>query len=104
MDLINERTARTLNIAFRGDDNSLITPTTLKWRLDCETNQQAVTDWADLTPDSITVVDIPAESNAIINDCNSFEDKVVTVMANEDLSNQFVQKTKYRVENLQGVP
>lgn len=104
MDLINERTARSLNIALRGDDGSLITPSTLKYRVDCETNGQSVTDWTDLTPESITTIEIPATTNAIIDDARPYEDKRVTVMADEGLSSQSVQTIVYRVRNLQGVP
>lgn len=66
MKILNEATAVALNIERRGDDGSLIIPTSLKYRVDCVTNNQPVTDWATLTPAATTTVVIPAASNAII--------------------------------------
>jgi hypothetical protein len=101
--LLNEATAVTLNIERRGDDGSLITPTSLKYRVDNQTNNQVVTDWATLTPAATTTVVIPATSNAIQNDGNSFEDVVVTVMTDEGLDTQETNTQTYRVRNLGGV-
>lgn len=103
MKLINEATAVTINIERRGDDGSLITPTSLKYRVDNQTNNQVVTDWATLTPAATTTVVIPAASNAIQDDGNSFEDLVVTVMTDEGLDTQETTTQGYRVRNLVGV-
>lgn len=103
MKLLNEATAVTLNIERRGDDGSLITPTSLKYRVDCTTNNQPITDWAALTPAATTTVVIPATSNAIIDDGNSYEDKTVTIMTDEGLDTQETTVQEYRVRNLGGV-
>jgi hypothetical protein len=103
MKLINEATAVTINIERRGDDGSLITPTSLKYRVDCQTNNQPITDWTALTPAATTTVVIPATSNAIQNDANSYEDKAVTFMSDEGLDTQETTTQGYRVRNLGGV-
>lgn len=100
---INEGTAVELSVARRGDDGSLVTPTSLKYKVDCETSGTAITAWTTLTPASITAIAIPATSNAIQDDSNPYEDKVVTVMANAGLSTQEVTEQRYRVENLGGI-
>ena len=104
MKLINEATAVTINIERRGDDGSLLTPTGLKYRVDCQTNNQPITAWTALTPAATTTLVIPAASNAIIDDSASYEDKVVTVMTDEGLDTQETNTQTYRVRNLGGVP
>jgi hypothetical protein len=104
MRLVNEGTAVELSAALRGDDGSLITPTTIKYRLDCETTGQAITAWTTLTPEAITSIPILATANAIIDDTNGYEDRVCTVMTDAGLATQQVQVQKYRIENLGGIP
>lgn len=104
MKLINEATAVTINIERRGDDGSLITPTSLKYRVDCQTNNQPITAWTALTPAATTTVVIPATSNAIQGDGNSYEDKVISVMSDEGLDTQEVTTQTYRIKNVGGVP
>lgn len=103
MQLVNERTAVEISIAYRGDDGSLLTPTTLKYRVDCETTDTAITAWTSVTPESITTLTIPATSNAIQDDSQPYEDRCVTIMADEGLATQEVSTRKYRVENLGGI-
>ena len=103
MKILNEATAITVNIERRGDDGSLLTPTSLKYRVDCQTNNQPITDWTALTPAATTTVVIPATSNAIQNDANSYEDKAVTFMSDEGLDTQETTVQAYRVRNLGGV-
>ena len=99
---INEGTAAELSIARRGDDGSLVTPTTLKYRVD-DAGGDSITDWTSLTPDSITSLAIPAASNAILDDSKPYEDRIATIMADEGLSTQEVYEIRYRVLNLSGI-
>ena len=103
MQIVNEATSVELSAAIRGDDGSLVAPTTLKYRLDCETSGKAITAWTSLTPEAITAIRIPASSNAIQDDGQPFEDKAVTIMADEGLLTQQVEVKKYRVRNLGGI-
>lgn len=102
MQLITEGSAIELSVAYRGDDGSLITPTTLKYRID-DALGDVITDWTSLTPASITVIDIPATANAILDDSQPYEDRLVTVMSDEGLSTQDVTEQRYRVRNLSGI-
>lgn len=102
MQLINESSAIELSVAYRGDDGSLITPTTLKYRVD-DALGDAITDWTSLTPASITTIEIPATSNAILDDSQPYEDRIVTVLIDEGLSTQDVTEQRYRVRNLSGI-
>lgn len=103
MQIINEGSAVEISIALRGDDNSLQTPTTLKYRVDCETTGTAITGWTSVTPESKTVILIPATSNAIQDDSQPYEDKVCTTMSDEGLDTQLTKAHKYRVQNLGGI-
>ena len=104
MKLVNEKTALTLKASYRGDDGSILTPTTLKYRMDCETTGQSITPWTTLTPAAVTSIPISAANNAILDDSNSYEDRSVLVMIDEGLATQEVTEQKYRVKNLGGLP
>lgn len=99
MQTINEGSAAELTVALRGDDGSLTTPTTLKYRVD-DSRGDAITGWTSLTPSSLTTIAIPAASNAILDDSRPYEDRHVTVMSDEGLSTQQVTVREYRVRNL----
>lgn len=103
MQIINEGSAVEISIALRGDDNSLQVPTTIKYRVDDDTSGDSITAWTSLTPESVTVIPIPATSNAILDDAQPYEDRRVTVMTDEGLATQQVQVHKYRVANLGGI-
>lgn len=100
---INEGTAIELSIARRGDDGSLVTPTTLKYRVD-DAGGDSITAWTSLTPASITTIAIPAATNAILDESKTYEDRIVSIMSDEGLSTQEVYEQTYRVVNLSGLP
>jgi hypothetical protein len=100
--IINEGSATELKAAIRGDDGSLTTPTTLKYRVD-DPRAGVITGWTALSPSALTNIPIPAATNAMRDDSRPYEDRQVMVMSNEGLSSQQVTYIEYRVRNLSAI-
>jgi len=79
-------------------------PTSVQYRVDCETTGQALLDWTFVTPDVKVQIQIDATLNTIVNRSNAIERKVVTIQANADPpEDAFVEVQKYDLVNLQGI-
>lgn len=59
-------------------------PTSLSYRVQCETTGTLLQDWTTVTPDTMVEVQIDATLNRIINRRNVIERKVITFLANAD--------------------
>jgi hypothetical protein len=103
MQIVKEKTAVEISAAVRGDDGSIVTPTTLKYRLDCLTTLQPIKAWTTLTPTAVTTIPITAAENAIRDDTNAYEDRSLVVLTDEGLATQQTTQHVYRVENLYGL-
>lgn len=77
------------------------TPNSLRWRLDCVTNDQEVLDWQAAASLPTVQAVIPATANEIIDDTQQFETKRVTVQANYDTGLQINGYLDYDVLNNQ---
>lgn len=79
-------------------------PSSLAWRLDCETTGSAIQDWISVTPDSVVEITVDATFNTIINNRNPVERKVVTFLANADpASGAFTEEQEFDLINLDGI-
>lgn len=79
-------------------------PTSLQYRVDCETTGQLILDWTFVTPAAVVEVQIDATLNRIINRSNTLERKVVTFMANADPpESAFTEVQEYDLINLQAI-
>lgn len=100
---INEDTATTIVVRKVGSDGSVVEPTTLKYKVDCRTTRTALVAWTDVTtPMAENRIDLAATVNAIQNDRNESEVKVLTAMADEGLATQSVEEYAWEVVNLYG--
>lgn len=99
---INERSRLPVTIQF-ADGNWVVTaPNSARYRIDCETTGQVIQDWLDLPAGARVVATVTATQNAIIDDHNRFETKVMAVEANYSLETQYTDSFKWKVKNLQG--
>jgi hypothetical protein len=79
-------------------------PSSISWRLDCETTGTALQDWLTVTPDSVIEVTVNATLNTIINSRNLVERKVLTFLANADPpESAFTEAQEYDLLNLEGI-
>jgi hypothetical protein len=59
-------------------------PTSLSYKVQCETTGTLLQDWTSVTPGTQVEVQIDATLNSIVNRRNPIERKVVTFLANAD--------------------
>lgn len=79
-------------------------PSSLDYRVDCETTGQTILDWTPATPAAVVEIQIDATLNTILNTRNPIERKVVTVRANADPpEDAFVDVQEYDLINLQAI-
>lgn len=103
-DCWKERSQFVAGVRFRDravDDE--VTPTNVKYRLDCLTTGQIVLDWTSVTPGETVSITVTPTQNAIVNDGNTHERKQLMVAADYGLSTQFIDSIDYEITNLRGL-
>jgi hypothetical protein len=93
----------TVTARFTNSAGSAITPTSARYRVDCETTNEMIQDWQPLTPASSVSIAIAGALNRIIDQHHDYERKVVTVEANWDTPQVFTDAVKYDILNLQAI-
>lgn len=112
MKILSERSYARFTARFY-DDGVPLMPTTVHWRLDCETTGNAVQDWVAVTPaeevDELgvvvavkAVVEVGAALNVMQSDRNRRERKHLLIVANKDQANEFSQVYEYEILNTMG--
>ncbi len=99
-----ERSQITVGARFR--DRALadeVTPTNVKYRLDCLTTGQSIADWTSVTPGETVSVTVTPTQNAIVNGCNTHERKQLMIAADYGLATQFVESIEWEISNLRGL-
>lgn len=93
----------TVSARFTNAAGAVITPTSVRYRVDDETNNLALQDWQSVTPASTVSIPIRGSLNVLHDQRNEYERKVVTVEANWDTDQIFTDAVKYDVLNLQAI-
>lgn len=99
---INERSRLPITIRFLDGNFVLCPPQIAKYRIDCQTTGQVILDWTTVPYGATVIVTVTPSQNAIIDDHNRFETKVMAVEANCELESQYVDSFTWKVKNLQG--
>ncbi len=94
----NEGTAFTATAYFR-DGEASSASSTAKYRVDCLTTGEVLTDWTTLTPAVSIAISITSTNNAIQENSNKYEKKQITVSANHGLATQYRVKKTWNVKN-----
>lgn len=103
-DTWKERSQIVVGARFRDRATAVeVTPTNVKYRLDCLTTGIAIADWTSVTPGETVSITVTPTQNAIQNACNLHERKQLTVAADHDLATQFVDSIDWEITNLQGL-
>lgn len=85
--------------AFTDDDGADSTPTTVRYRVDSGETAQELVAWTTVTPAAAGTFTIPATANAIDDDDNVIERRVLTVEADAGLSTAFNVSRTYVIRN-----
>lgn len=99
-----ERSQITVGARFR--DRALadeVTPTNVKYRLDCLTTGVQIADWTSVTPGETVTITITPTQNAIQYFCNRNERKQLMLAADYGLATQFIESINWEITNLQGL-
>jgi hypothetical protein len=102
---ISEQSRQKFAISFKDEDYEPFVPSTVRYRLDDKTDDitTVILDWQTVaTPDSRIEILIPSSANAILNDLNAYETRVLTIQSDYGTDNQLTEDETYRIRNLQG--
>lgn len=107
--VVKEHNSRTVEAWLKDDESGEpVNPTTLEWRIRCETTGQTLQDYTATTVQAIVnefgqviqykaVIPIPAALNAIQDRCNRQEVKVVKICADRGLDSEWSTEVEYYV-------
>lgn len=103
--VIQEQSQLVVGASFRTRATAAAsTPTTVHYRLDCLSTGNQVADLTEVSPSASSVsITITPTQNAIQDECNSYERKQLTVVADYGLATQYVDRITYDVNNLSGL-
>ncbi len=100
--VMKEGSTGSLTQSFYDDEGDPVTPTSIKYRIDCDTNDgQEVQVWTTIdTPLSTITISILPQHTAIIDETNDTETKRLTVVIDENMATQHTDEITYTVERL----
>jgi hypothetical protein len=96
---VNEKSAYRKTMTVLDAASAAVTPSTLRYRVDCVTTQTQVQDWVTLTPAASVTILVAAALNSMVNPVNPTETKRVTVQADYETDSQVVGLIEYDVLN-----
>jgi hypothetical protein len=102
MERINEGTTLRIQVLNLDSSDAPVTPTTLRYRLDCRTTGREIVGWTSLTADDTVDITVTAAQNDIQNRSNTVERKTLTVEADTGLSTAFSDDYDFEVRRMSG--
>jgi len=100
---VNEESSAFLTVTFYDKNDLPTTPTSVQYHLHCLTNNQEVRTWTALSPASTIEIGLDANDNAIIDQWNHTELRIVTIEAYYGVSDKLTTTFKYLVINLRKI-
>lgn len=97
-----ERSRRRFAVRWKDRSNNVITPSTVHYRVDCQTTDSVVLDWTQTTASAEVTITIPATILAMIDTANAVERKTLLIVANKDTSSAFAHEVEFEIERAQG--
>lgn len=103
LDRVNEGSFYELEATFRNSDWVATLPSSLRYRIDCETTNTVIRDWTSLTPALTVTITVTAGENRIIGNGNTTERRALTIQADHGTDEQYTTAHKWVVVNLRGI-
>lgn len=97
--VINEGSSSTLTITFLNKDGTELAPSSATYQVNDEESETVMLAETALPAGSSVEVEMTPAINAIVNDCEKTETRVVTIKANYG-SEKVTEEYKYKVKNL----
>lgn len=103
-DHVRESSQHVLTATFRDRETvDNVTPTNVRYRIDCLTTCTQILDWTVATPGESVEITITPTQNALQDQCNSREVRQVTVAADYGMPSQYLDSVTFELENVRGV-
>ena len=102
-DIINENSTGYATATFLNKDGGAVSPVSAVYQIDCITTGTAIRASTPLTPAPAIEITLDANDTAIIDDCNQYEKRLVTVTATYGLGDTINETYTYLVKNLKFV-
>lgn len=100
---VNEKSEVTLTVSYRDADGLAYTPSAVRYRIDCLTNERTVLDWTSVaSPSTTNTLTITSAQNAILDDENDEEIRQVIVEVTGSGTPRY-DPFVYRLINLHGL-
>jgi hypothetical protein len=99
---IREGSRQKAKFTFEDEERHRFTPTSIRYRVHDRESGDELIAWTAVTPASQVQITIPASANRILDDCNRYEYRVVTVQSDFGTDDQLSDEDEYRVKNLSG--
>lgn len=100
LESVDEGSAAELTVTFKDKDGQPEAPASLTYRVDCLTNNQQVRGDTALSPAATVTIQLTPSDNAIIDQNNAKEKRLVTVKANFGADDADNREYTYEVKNL----
>jgi hypothetical protein len=103
--IITESSTSWVDVSFFNKDGTPATPDSVAYSLQCLATGKVLESNVPVTPASSSVeIALTPEDNKIQDENNSYEDKLLTVVATFGIDDQMTDDFIYRVRNLRGFP
>jgi len=96
---IDEASQLPFSFSITNNEDVLIFPASLRWRVDCLSSGTMALDWQTQVPSPAFDGVIPASANVIVQNLAKSETKRLTVQANTGLDSQWNEHEDYIVFN-----
>ena len=100
LEIVNEESTAYLTVQFKDKDGNLAAPSSASYRIDCLTNGQEVRGDTALTPASSIEITLTDTDYAIIDQTNSVERRLVTIMASYGAGDDINDEYEHDLKNL----
>jgi hypothetical protein len=104
LEIVNEGTTAYLTVEFTDKNGAAAAPSSISYRIDCETNDEQVRDDTPVTPGTSVEITLTSGDNEIIDGSHSLEKRVVTITAIYGEDDEVSDEYKYQVKNLKHKP
>lgn len=102
--MINEGATAILTLSFFDEEDEEVIPTSAEYKIIDVISGTVIKDWAEFHPNETTHnLAITPTENRILDQCNMYEDRLVTVKFEYGVSSEGTEEIEYRVKNLKGV-
>jgi hypothetical protein len=100
---VNERGTLYVTVKFYDLEDTLFTPASAAYRVDCLTSGHEIRAWTDLLPAESVSFALTGDDNRIIDERHSREMRQLVVRFEDESGNEQKSQAQYRVDNLSGV-